>query len=907
VKTHSLAFLIFGAAGTLPLLSADFSWDGDSVTANAQYGPAAGVWTSAPGDLSWLPGNTTTGTLNQPWVNSTGNVAQFKSGTAGTVPVTLTLSLGENIDVGKIDVGGSFAPNLIITNSGANTFTLNAGAANFSLAPNNGSKTLTIDVVINGSNGLTKINVGKAILTKANAYTGTTTVSAGILEAGAAASGQAFGNLSAVTLANVAGTALALNNFNQTIGSLAGGGTTGGNVTLGTATLTTGGNNTDTTFAGVISGTGGGLNKTGSGSLSLSGTNTYTGGTTITGGTLRLGNTAGAGTGLIQVNNGTLSLSRSGVIPATTTTYTNPITSVAATSGALVLDGSGSNEGTGTNSIYATGTITVNGTLSVSRPTGGNGHTAFTSLLTGSGTLVINNTNGGVAPSNTALGRAQFSNASNTFNGTVQIASGGNFMDSGVASPSYAAVDIAAGGFHSIIGNRTTTIGILTGAGSITKNTSSDTATLAVSSGNFSGVIAQNLLNATGTVALTKNGAGTLILSGANTYGGLTTVNAGILRISSNDALGAIGTGTPRTSIPGDVSNSGRVELSGGITTGETFELGGRQGVTIDAPHISNFSGDNIITGQLRGVTGGGVYNVESQAGLLTLAGGITQGAGTGTRTWKLMGAGEGVVSGVISNGTAALAIQKIDGGIWAFTNNNTYSGQTTISGGKLLINNNAIGSGTGTGPVVVQNGGTLGGTGFIGTSVSPVNVTIQSGGTLAPGNSPETLTHFGSFTMNPGSLFEAELAFGGVAGAGDGTDGTDRLVVNGSVTINDAILFPIWGGQPTNIFQGGTLTADHLLWLIVNDDDVDLIGGTGFVNDGVFVNTGLQGLFGGSTSPYLVNGGGGSYALFYDANFTSGLPFGGNDLLLIAIPEPSRALLVLMALLPVAMRRQRR
>ena len=66
-----------------------------------------------------------------------------------------------------------------------------------------------------------------------------------------------------------------LNNFAETMGSLAG----AGNVTLGTGILTTGGNNTSTTYSGVMSGTGG-LTKAGTGTFTLSGANTYTGATT---------------------------------------------------------------------------------------------------------------------------------------------------------------------------------------------------------------------------------------------------------------------------------------------------------------------------------------------------------------------------------------------------------------------------------------------------------------------------------------------------------------------------------------------------------------------------------------------------------------------------------------------------
>src|SRR5205814_6835139 len=72
---------------------------------------------------------------------------------------------------------------------------------------------------------------------------------------------------------------------NETIGSLAGSGA----VTLGSMVLTTGGNNASTTFTGSISGTGGSINKSGSGTMALSGSNTYGGATTVSAGKLLIG------------------------------------------------------------------------------------------------------------------------------------------------------------------------------------------------------------------------------------------------------------------------------------------------------------------------------------------------------------------------------------------------------------------------------------------------------------------------------------------------------------------------------------------------------------------------------------------------------------------------------------------
>ncbi len=140
-----------------------------------------------------------------------------------------------------------------------------------------GTNTATLSGALSGAGGLTKIGAGTLILSGPSTYLGATTISAGTLQGGAA---NAF-SASSATIVN-AGATLNLGGFNQQIGSLAGAGST----VLGANALTTGGDGTSTTFAGVISGVGGSLDKIGAGTFTLSGNNTYTGPTTINGGTL---------------------------------------------------------------------------------------------------------------------------------------------------------------------------------------------------------------------------------------------------------------------------------------------------------------------------------------------------------------------------------------------------------------------------------------------------------------------------------------------------------------------------------------------------------------------------------------------------------------------------------------------
>jgi autotransporter-associated beta strand protein/T5SS/PEP-CTERM-associated repeat protein len=150
--------------------------------------------------------------------------------------------------------------------------TLNAGGGSFDT---NGSSA-TLGGTISGIGTFTKLGIATLTLSGASSYSGATAVNAGTLQAGAA---NAFAPGSPFTVAS--GATLNLNGFNQTIGSLAG----AGNVTLGAATLTTGSDNTSTTFSGTISGTGG-LTKIGAGTFVLTGTNTYSGATAVNGGRL---------------------------------------------------------------------------------------------------------------------------------------------------------------------------------------------------------------------------------------------------------------------------------------------------------------------------------------------------------------------------------------------------------------------------------------------------------------------------------------------------------------------------------------------------------------------------------------------------------------------------------------------
>ncbi|MBS0249138.1 MAG: autotransporter domain-containing protein, partial [Proteobacteria bacterium] len=198
-------------------------------------------------------------------ISGAGGFVQAGSGTtifntAQSYTGMTTINAG-TLQIGNGGVAGSIASTAIVDNA---TLAVNKSNS-YGLAAN-----------ISGTGGFNQIGIGTTSLTGSNTYSGITNVTAGILRAGVAG---AFSQNSAFDV-GASGT-LNLSGFNQTIGSLTGSGV----VLLAAATLTTGNDNTSTTYSGAIQGAGG-LTKVGSGNFILSGTSLYTGATTVSAGTL---------------------------------------------------------------------------------------------------------------------------------------------------------------------------------------------------------------------------------------------------------------------------------------------------------------------------------------------------------------------------------------------------------------------------------------------------------------------------------------------------------------------------------------------------------------------------------------------------------------------------------------------
>lgn len=264
---------------------------------------------------------------------------------------------------------------------------------------------------------------------------------------------------------------------------------------------------------------------------------------------------------------------------------------------------------------------------------------------------------------------------------------------------------------------------------------------------------------------LTKSGTGTLTISTANSYSGLTNVQTagGVLNIQNALALGNTAGATN--------VNAGSLQLQGGITVaGESLTVtnGGR---------LANFSGNNEWTGSVSAVTSGSGSRFQSDSGTLAISGTVTL---TGNASsFSVRGVSDGVVSGNIVEGGTSSGLSKADAGTWTFSGNNSYLGTTTVGGGTLLINGNSSGA---TGAVAV-NVGTLGGNGTIGGDVTVANVATAI---LAPGTSSDATATLALNNKNltfAGTASQLKLDIAGTAaGSFDQIVGINALAANGDI-----------------------------------------------------------------------------------------------------------------------------
>ena len=634
-----------------------------------------------------------------------------RGSTAGTSSATITLR-GGTLDMSGNTIGSAGAPVTVNAESGTlkNVFQLNSGGT------------------------LTKTTSGTLILEGINSYTGTTLISAGVLQVG---SGLSTGTL---------GTGSVTNN----------------------ATLTF---NRDNSYSvgNVISGTGQVI-QSGSGTTVLTGANTYNGTTTISAGTLQLGDgTSGRdgtiGNSLSIVNNSALVYNRFG-----TSSYGGVISGT----GAVTKSGSGTQILTGVNT-YSGDTVIAQGTLRVG---------ATNALAAGSKVFVGGGATAGVYD----------------IGGFAQAT---NHIEVGAASTSVAGlgssiIDSVGGGLLTIDGTlryKAGTGGFNNGQAIISANLDTGATSTAITvEGSDQTTEELVITGAISGVTVIKNGAGVLKLTNPdNTYTFL-QVREGTVQFTNAGALG-------RNDVQlGDNATDGTlVYLGGADISGRQFRIG------------SNTGGDTGSGSIINNGTGGlnftvGIFNQARNA--------------DSTRTLTLGGTNTGtdnVIQGVIQDNNGAsgrVAITKEGSNTWVLNGNNTYTGDTVVNAGRLDIN----GINTGTGVLTVAGGASLGGEG----SVSG-NVTLGSASMAAnlfiDGSTSGNFTTSGDLDVSNGVK-----VFFSVPGAGTGgvvnvityggtlTGSTSNFTLDPSIIVSDRI-----GGVAVFADNAKTITVDlgkkNLTW----------------------------------------------------------------------------------------------
>lgn len=689
----------------------------------------------------------------------------------------------------------------------------------------------SVSTVIAGARVLTKEGTGTWTLSGLSTYSGATIVNSGILKAGVATTGNngAFGYTSAVTLANVAGVMLDITGFNNTIGSLSGGGSIGGNVTLGAATLTIGNNNKSTVFEGIISGTGA-ITKSGTGVLTLSGTNSYSGNTTISAGTLKLGNVSAIGTidGIVTVSSGGV-LDLNGFTLSTAKPLTLNGTGLAALpAGALTNNGGdASYSGAITLASASTITVTTTGTLSLSGDCSGNfaltlsgsgmgtysGIRSGTSTIvkTGTGTWILSGTNTYTGATTISAGTLKLGASTSVLGTTAGITSvtsgavldlnGYNLTTSEPLTLNGAGLAASPAGALTNTGGNVIFSGPITlgSAGTITV-TATGTLTCSgnVGAGAYS-LILDGTTGSSGTMSgilstptsVVKNGTGTWTLSGTNTYTGVTNISAGTLKVgASTSILGSVAGLTL-------VTSGAVLDLNGfNVSNAEPLTLNGTGLSASPAGALTNTGGNASFIGPITlGASGATITTTSS--GTLSCSGAV----GGNTYPLILDGTGIGTMSGIIGTGTGT--ITKIGSGTWILSGVSTYSGLTTISEGTLKLGASTSALGTIAGITIVNTGAVLDLNGFTLTTAEPLTLNgtgISNGGAFI--NSGASATYNGAITLSStssiGPTGNITLGASGISGDQDLTKVGNGILNLGSGTVS-------LGGL---IINTGTLTS---------------------------------------------------------------------------------------------------
>ncbi|WP_284266168.1 autotransporter outer membrane beta-barrel domain-containing protein [Bradyrhizobium iriomotense] len=658
-------------------------------------------------------------------------------------------------------------------------------------------------------------------------------------------------------------------------GSIAG----AGSYNLGANELTVGSNNASTEVSGAIWGAGGSLVKVGTGTLTLSGTNSYTGGTTINGGTLQLGSADGVGSIVGTVNVG--SSGAFDVVNADTsgiTTITN--------SGLLNFrNTSTAGSATITNNyyLYVWDTSTAGSAAITNNRFLGfyNLSSAGSATITNSSMLTFNDTSTAGSAAITNNGSMSFYDTSTA--GSATITNNTNLFFNGASTAGNATItndnnlqffNSSTAGHAAITNTSTLEFNDTSTAGSATFANSfrifffgASTAGSAVITNNTGGTTSFQDNSTAGNAQLINNAANAVFdFSGSSGPNGDHKLSAGSIAGDGTFSLGAneltVGGNNLSTAVSGVIADGG---ASGG--TGGSLVKTGTGTLTL--------SGTNTYTG---GTTfAGGTVSVSSDANLGDLAGSLTFNGGTLQITGTTFGATTRSINWGAAGGTFDIAaaannftvgqvlsggaLTKAGAGSLTLTSADTFS-SVTVTAGTLVFFNTTAGSND------ITNNAQLT---FYGHSTAGDATIVNSGNVLFDGNSTAENAQLINTTSSavidfntPGPGSDGKISAGSIAGSGTFNLNGEELTVGGnnlSTTVT-GVLTGDGSMTGTSLIKTGTGTLtlagiNTYTGATVVDAGALLVNGSIAASSGVTVNNGgiLGG--GGTVSSTTVNAGG--------------------------------------------------
>ena len=727
------------------------------------------TWDGGGGDDNWMTAAN--------WTGDTVPVAGDDLIFTGAVRLTPVNNFPAGTTFGSIQFDSS-AGNFVVS---GNSVTLNGGTdvvaatgtqqvvlpltlSTTSTASVAGSTTLQISGVIDGAGGLTKDGAGTLNLSQANTFAGATTINAGSLQLSGGANRLPIGTN--VTLANTAGATFDLNGQNQQVRWIAGGGSTGGSVTSAAAAdLTINLLNAGTqTFSGAV---GGAVRPIVQASTTkntdvqvFAGTNTYTGGTVIDNGHLRVTNDSGLGAvpGALQSNN--VTLLNAGVLQ-----NNNSAPTLGPNRGILV--------GAGGGVIYVgwSQTMTVQGPISGQVLTKAD-----------NGTLQLTNTTNS-QPSTLVTG-GLLQGSDQTVGGAVTLNGGGMFNVAGSGGGAYFDADFgktitvtgSGGIFRSGWGN-TNISGQITGAGSFTV-ANDGVVLLSNTTNNYTGATVIGAAGS-GTAATLRLGAANVIPNGTGTGNvSLSATSGGSATLDLNGFSEAVGGLTD--------NGVGTRTITSGIAGAVTLTFGDNNATTAFGGVVQNGSGTVAVS-----KSGAGEVQLMNTAS--TFSGGTTVTAGLLRATDLTLGAG-----GLTLNGGTLFNVAASGGGTY-FDNNfgktislgasgglirsgwgdTTISGQITGAGALTIVNDGAV--------ILTNPANDYGGNTILGAGGSGANATLRLGASNVIPNGAGK----GNVTFNASSggtaLFDLNgfsETINGLSSGGAGTNTVNNTTGAGAVTL---------------------------------------------------------------------------------------------------------------------------